>query len=315
MTTAELLASPEAWLSLATLTGMEIVLGIDNIVFITILCGRLPDHLEHKARRIGIGVALFSRLLLLFAISWIVHLTDPIGNVLGLFTIPFSGRDAILFGGGVFLVGKATHEIYENVEHPGQQSDLEIDENAGPTGQDVRKLMASILAQVIVLDIVFSLDSVITAVGMVDEVSIMATAMIIAVGVMMVFAGPVGDFVQDNPSVRILALAFLVLIGTMLVMEGMGQHVSKGYIYAAMGFSLSVELVNLRRLKKLKAAAAVPATDGDAVELIEARAKIRGAQRAITALAARASMDVRSKLTQASDALDTAADHLEPESA
>lgn len=250
-----LLANPETWLSLATLTGMEIILGIDNIVFITILCGRLPRSHELKARRIGIGIALVSRLMLLGAISWIVHLVDPIGEVLGLFTIPFSGRDAILFGGGVFLVGKATHEIYENVERPDLIENPHIeDEKPEASDKEVGKLMASILLQVIVLDVVFSLDSVITAVGMVDEVSIMAAAMIIAVGVMIVFARRVGDFVQDNPSVRILALAFLVLIGTMLVMEAMGQHVSKGYIYAAMGFSLTVELVNLRRLKKIKAA-------------------------------------------------------------
>lgn len=253
----ELLTSPEAWLSLATLTGMEIVLGIDNIVFITILCGRLPPEYEVKARRIGIGIALISRLILLFFISWIVGLTEPIGDVLGLFEIPFSGRDAILFCGGVFLVGKATHEIYENVEHPDDLRDPDIEEvEVVEDEASVRKLMTSIMIQVVLLDVVFSLDSVITAVGMVDEIAIMAAAMIIAVGVMLVFAGPVGDFVQKNPSVRILALAFLVLIGTMLIMEGMGQHVSKGYIYAAMGFSLSVELVNLRRLKKLKAAAA-----------------------------------------------------------
>lgn len=249
----ESLHDPQTYLSLATLTGMEIILGIDNIVFITILCGRLPSEYERTARRIGIGIALVSRLALLFAISWIIGLTEPIGEVLGLFTIPFSGRDAILFGGGVFLIGKATHEIYVNVELPDKHEDPRVSGAHEPVDpEQVAKLFAGILLQVVFLDVVFSLDSVITAVGMVDEVWIMATAMIIAVVVMIVFAGPVGDFVQKNPSVRILALAFLVLIGVMLVMEGMGQHVSKGYIYAAMGFSLVVELVNLRRLKKAK---------------------------------------------------------------
>lgn len=247
----ELLKDPETFLSLATLTGMEIVLGIDNIVFITILCGRLPAEYEKNARRAGIAVALVSRLGLLFAISWIIGLTEPIGEILGLFTIPFSGRDAILFGGGVFLIGKATHEIYVNVELPDKHEDPRVSGvHAAADVKKVRKMFVTILLQVVFLDIVFSLDSVITAVGMVDHVSIMAAAMIIAVGVMIAFAGPVGDFVQKTPSIRILALAFLVLIGVMLVMEGTGQHISKGYIYAAMGFSLAVELVNLRRLKK-----------------------------------------------------------------
>lgn len=249
----ELLKEPETYLSLATLTGMEIILGIDNIVFITILCGRLPGEYEVTARRIGIAVALVSRLLLLFAIGWIIGLTEPIGEFLGLFTVPFSGRDAILFGGGVFLIGKATHEIYVNVELPDKHDDPRVSgahEAVDPA--KVSKLFATIIVQILFLDLVFSLDSVITAVGMVDEIAIMAVAMIIAVIIMLIFAGPVGNFVQNNPSVRILALAFLVLIGVMLVMEGMGQQVSKGYIYAAMGFSLTVELVNLRRLKKMK---------------------------------------------------------------
>ncbi len=251
----EQLSDPEVWVSLLTLTGMEIVLGIDNIVFITILCGRLPGDFEVKARRIGIAIALVSRLALLFAISWVMGLTANI-EIFG-HTLPFSGRDAILLLGGVFLIGKATHEIYVNVELPDKHDDPRVSgELAAVDRKEVGKAFAHILVQVMFLDIVFSLDSVITAVGMVDHVWIMATAMIVAVGVMLVFAGPVGDFVQKNPSVRILALAFLVLIGVMLVMEGMGQHVSKGYIYAAMGFSLSVELVNLRRLKKSKALAA-----------------------------------------------------------
>jgi predicted tellurium resistance membrane protein TerC len=235
---------------------MEIVLGIDNIVFVTILCGRLPRELETKARRIGIGLALFARLALLFAISWVMGLTKPIGFLQSM-GIEFSGRSAILLGGGIFLIGKATHEIYTNVELPeGHEEDEARAQGEDTQAESPKKLFWMIMAQIIALDIVFSLDSVITAVGMADDIEIMAVAMIIAVGIMLVFAGPIGDFVQDNPSVKILALAFLVLIGSMLVMESMGQHVSKGYIYAAMGFSLSVELVNLRRLKRMKAARA-----------------------------------------------------------
>ena len=248
-------SDPAVYVSLLTLTLMEIVLGIDNIVFITILCGKLPESVEHKARRLGIGLALISRLGLLFALSWVMRLTKPLIEA---GTIPFvdhafSGRDLILLGGGIFLIGKATHEIYENVENPEVDSveeaalasqDPEVD------SKDVKKAFTSIMIQVIILDIVFSLDSVITAVGMAKHVPVMAAAMLIAVGVMLIFAGPVGDFVQRNPSVRILALAFLVLIGVMLVVEGMGGHVSKGYIYSAIGFSLLIEMINLRRHKK-----------------------------------------------------------------
>lgn len=248
-------SDPAVYVSLLTLTLMEIVLGIDNIVFITILCGKLPPEFEHKARRIGIAIALISRLGLLFALSWVMSLTKP------LFTLmahDFSGRDLILIGGGIFLIGKATHEIYENVEHPEVEKkeleDASADEYALSPPEagkpDVKRQFIGILIQIIILDIVFSLDSVITAVGMAKHISIMGTAMVIAVVVMLIFAGPVGDFVQKNPSVRILALAFLVLIGAMLLAEGMGQHVSKGYIYSAIGFSLFVEFVNLRRQKK-----------------------------------------------------------------
>lgn len=245
-------AEPATWISLATLSLMEIVLGIDNIVFITILCGKLPPSHEQRARRLGIGIALVSRLALLGALSWVMQLTQP------LFTMPiwdksFSGRDLILVFGGLFLIGKATHEIYENVEHPevegindpGQES-----KGAEVSAEDVSSAMARIMVQVIILDIVFSLDSVITAVGMAQHLSVMVVAMVLAVVIMLIFAGPVGDFVQKNPSVRILALAFLVLIGVMLLVDGMGQHVSKGYIYSAIAFSLLVELVNLRRRKK-----------------------------------------------------------------
>jgi len=265
------LLQPEAIVSLLTLTLMEIVLGIDNIIFITILCGRLPDHLEHKARRIGIGIALVSRIVLLLALSWVMKLTTPIFSLSWIFgdvfailgegfnaviMREFSGRDLILIFGGLFLIGKATHEIYVNVEHPEEESLEHAEGEAGKAkdvrSEDVTGQLVSIFVQVLILDVVFSLDSVITAVGMAKHIEIMAAAMIIAVIVMMIFAGPVGDFVQRNPSVRILALAFLVLIGVMLLVEGMGGHVSKGYIYSAIGFSLLVEVFNLRRNRKAR---------------------------------------------------------------
>lgn len=245
----ELFSRPETYLSLLTLAVMEIILGIDNIVFITILCGKLPEEYEHKIRRIGIALALVSRLGLLFAINLVMGLTENI-NIFDV-ELPFSGRGAILMGGGLFLIMKATHEIYEEVEID-EEEEVSLDGDKAVSEKSAKGAVAAILAQVIVMDIVFSLDSVITAVGMVDEIEIMVVAMIIAVGVMIIFANPVGDFVQNNASVRVLALSFLVLIGTMLVMEGAGQHVNKGYIYAAMGFSLMVEFVNLRRMKKRK---------------------------------------------------------------
>lgn len=235
----ELLTSPEAWVALLVLTAMEIVLGIDNIVFITILTGRLPKERQLNARRLGIGAALISRILLLLGINWVIHLKTTLFT----FIVPWSGKDLILFSGGLFLLYKATREIYENVEHPEEDNGSHGFDAPEATG--TRKL-GPIIAQVMVLDVVFSLDSVITAVGMAEHIEIMVFAVLAAVVVMLIFAGPVGDFVQNNPSVRVLALAFLVLIGAMLVMEGTGQHVSKGYIYAAMGFSLFVQLLNMR---------------------------------------------------------------------
>ncbi len=237
----ELLSDPETYVSLLVLSVMEIVLGIDNIVFITILCGRLPKAQQLGARRLGLAVALISRLGLLSVISWVMRLDET------LFTLvrPFSGKDLILVGGGLFLLYKATHEIFVNVEHPGQNKD-EVVHDAERVQAAGRGLYAGIILQVMLLDIVFSLDSVITAVGMAKHIPIMIIAMIIAVIVMMVFAGPVGDFIERHPSVRVLALAFLVLIGVMLMAEGTGAHVSKGYVYSAMGFSLFVQILNLR---------------------------------------------------------------------
>ena len=219
--------------SLLTLTAMEIVLGIDNVVFIAILTGRLPAHQQPLARRLGIGLALIIRIGLLFAISWIMSLTRPFTSVLG---HPISGRDLILLLGGFFLIGKATWEIYDKVE---------VEHAAGGSGAG-RAAFVSVIAQILVLDVVFSLDSVITAVGMANHLWVMVAAMVIAMVVMLVSANPVSGFVERHPSVKILALSFLLLIGVMLVAEGMGSHMEKGYIYTAMAFSLFVELLNLR---------------------------------------------------------------------
>ena len=231
------LSTPDVWLALLSLTSLEIVLGIDNIVFIAILSARLPEEKQETAYRLGLGAALVSRLALLGAINWVMQLEADILHLLG---NGFSGRDLILLGGGLFLLAKATHEIYEKTE--GEQ-----EEEAGG-GKSAS--MVSTVAQIMVLDIVFSLDSVITAVGMADEFWVMATAMIIAVLIMLFFAKRIGDFVNAHPSMKILALSFLLLIGVLLTAEGLGQHIPKGYIYFAMGFSLVVELINMRIRKK-----------------------------------------------------------------
>jgi predicted tellurium resistance membrane protein TerC len=233
------LLRPEALLSLLTLSLMEIVLGIDNIVFISILVGKLPADQQKRGRNLGLTLALLIRLGLLGAIKWIMGLTATLFSVGG---HDVTGQRLILLGGGLFLVGKSTHEIYEKLEGEEAHS-----ATAGGTGK-----FGVILAQILLLDIVFSLDSVITAVGMAQHFSVMATAMVIAVGVMLLFAGAVGDFVNRHPSMKILALSFLLLIGVMLIAEGAGQHVSKGYIYFAMAFSLLVEVLNMRFRKKQK---------------------------------------------------------------
>ncbi|MBI2525438.1 MAG: TerC family protein [Candidatus Rokubacteria bacterium] len=223
----------DAIVALVTLTAMEIVLGIDNVVFIAILTGRLPTGQQALARRLGLALALVIRIGLLFAISWMMGLTAPFVSVLG---HPVSGRDLILLGGGLFLIGKATWEVYDKLEA----------EHVETASAGQRTALLWVLAQILLLDIVFSLDSVITAVGMASQVSIMVVAMVLAMLVMLVSAGPIGGFVERHPSVKILALAFLLLIGVMLVAEGMGTHVEKGYLYFAMAFSLFVELLNLR---------------------------------------------------------------------
>lgn len=228
----------EMLISLLALVLMEIVLGIDNIVFIAVVAGKLPKALESKARTIGLSIALLMRVLLLFGITYVMGFTKPIFT---LFDHAFSGRDLILLAGGMFLVGKATHEIFEKVEAPGSD---------GPKAISHASLKMAIL-QIVVLDLVFSLDSVITAVGMVKELWMMITAVVIAMVIMLAFSGTVSRFINKHPSLVILALSFLVLIGVMLVAEGMGQHINRGYIYFAMFFSLSVEFVNMRmRLRR-----------------------------------------------------------------
>jgi predicted tellurium resistance membrane protein TerC len=233
---AELLTSDNL-LALLTLSLLEIVLGIDNIVFLSIVTAKLPRQQQPLGRRVGLALALGMRIALLLAISWVMGLTRPLFSVLG---HAVSGRDLILLGGGLFLIGKATWEIYDKLE-------VQHDEAGRPGG---RAALAMVLVQVMLLDLVFSLDSVITAVGMANSVTVMIVAMVLAMLVMLVSVGAVSGFVERHPSVKILALAFLLLIGVMLVAEGMGTHVEKGYIYAAMAFSLFVELLNLRYRKK-----------------------------------------------------------------
>ena len=228
----------ETWLSLLTLTAMEIVLGIDNIVFLSILTGRLPAAERPKARRLGLVGALGTRLLLLLTLNWLMGLTTPLVHVMHR---GFSGRDLILGGGGVFLIGKATHEIHGRLD----AAEANDSQPAGKTSG-----LFAVLVQIALLDVVFSLDSVVTAVGMAPQVAVMIAAMCLAVGVMMVFAGAVSDFITRHPTMKMLALSFLLLIGVLLCAEAMGQHVDKAMIYFAMGFSFAVELLNLRSRKQ-----------------------------------------------------------------
>ncbi len=226
------IAEPQVWISLGTLTVLEVVLGIDNVVFISILAGKLPPDQQDKARRIGLALAMAMRIALLFSLGWIMRLTQPMLTVFGQ---EISGRDLILITGGLFLLGKSTHEIHQK---------LEGDE--GGSSPRVHPSFGSVLVQIMLLDVVFSLDSVITAVGMADRIAVMIAAVVIAVGLMMVFAGPISRFVEKHPTVKILALSFLLLIGMTLVAEGFDQHIPKGYIYFAMAFSVLVEILNQR---------------------------------------------------------------------
>ncbi|GMU61151.1 MAG: membrane protein [Myxococcaceae bacterium] len=239
-------AHPATWTALVSLTAMEVVLGIDNLVFISILTGRLPDAQRRLVTRIGVGGALVMRVGLIFAISWIMQLTRVLFTVAG---HGFTGRHLVLLLGGLFLIVKATNEIYVKVEHK------DDDDDASRPRRQARGA-AGAIAQIIAIDLIFSLDSVITAVGMVDDVPVMVIAMMVAVLSMLVFAGGIGKFVEKHPSMKILALSFLLLIGVLLVAESLGQQVSKGYIYFAMGFSLLVELLNLRFRSKVRVAPA-----------------------------------------------------------
>jgi predicted tellurium resistance membrane protein TerC len=229
----EIWSRPETWVSLATLSAMEVVLGIDNIVFLTILAGKLPPARQPLARRLGLATALLTRLALLFAISWLMGLTADLFAVLGK---GFSGRDLILGAGGLFLIAKATFEIHDKLEARHAE--------AGAPGAEVS--FGWVLLQIALLDVVFSLDSVITAVGMARHLEVMVAAMFLAVGVMLVFAGGIARFVERHPTVKMLALAFLILIGVMLVADALGRHIPRGYVYFAMAFSLAVEMLNLR---------------------------------------------------------------------
>lgn len=238
----EWLADPQAWIALATLTALEIVLGIDNIIFISILVSRLPKHQQQSARIIGLSLAMITRILLLLSLAWVMGLTEPLFHVL---EYPISGRDLILLGGGFFLLAKSTHEIHASLEG---EDDATATENVGKRG--ARGAFISILIQIAIIDIVFSLDSVITAVGMANHVPVMVLAIVIAVLVMMLAARPISDFVDRHPTIKMLALSFLILVGFALMGEGLGLHIPKGYIYVAMAFSLAVEMLNIRLRKK-----------------------------------------------------------------
>lgn len=236
-------AEPQAWVALATLAGIEIVLGIDNIIFISILVARLPEERRNLARTLGLMAAMVTRLGLLFSLAWIMKLTDPVVNLAGR---GISGRDMILLAGGLFLLWKSVHEIHSSLEGTEHETTTTAAGSASFVG---------VLAQIAVIDIVFSLDSVITAVGMVDDIAVMVSAIVITVGVMLFAARPIGDFVDRHPTIKILALAFLIVVGVALVADGLGFHIPKGYIYFAMAFSMGVEMLNLRM--RAKSAAAV----------------------------------------------------------
>ena len=230
------MTSGEGWIALLTLTILEIVLGIDNIVFISILAGKLPSEMRARARRVGLSLAMLIRIGLLLSITWVMGLTAPLFTVL---SEAISGRDLILLVGGLFLLGKSTYEIHDKLEgHEGRAS------------EKVAASFAGVIVQILLLDIVFSLDSVITAVGMADDVAVMVIAVVLAVGVMLVSAGAISDFVEGHPTVKMLALSFLLLIGAALIAEGLDQHIPKGYIYFAMAFSVFVEMLNLRLRRK-----------------------------------------------------------------
>ena len=243
----ETLADPQIWIALGTLTFLEIVLGVDNIIFISILAGKLRTEEQARARRLGLLLAMLMRIALLCSLSWVVRLTAPLFTLLG---HEISGRDLILLLGGLFLIAKSTYEIHDKLEG-----------ETGHASAQVAASFVSVLVQIMLLDMVFSLDSVITAVGMADQLWVMVAAVVISVGIMMLAAEPIGAFVHRHPTVKMLALSFLLLIGFSLVLEGFGQHIPKGYIYFAMGFSVFVEMINLR----LRAAIGPPSRFASAI--------------------------------------------------
>lgn len=252
----ELLSDPQTWIALATLTALELVLGIDNIIFISILVDKLPKERQEVARRLGLFAAMFMRIGLLMVLAWIVGMVEP------LFNLPFlergiSGRDLILIGGGLFLIWKSTGEIHGSLEG----------EEEAHGGGKAKAAFGAVILQIMIIDLVFSLDSIITAVGMVDDVRIMIGAVIASVGLMMLFAGPIGRFVSNHPTIKMLALSFLVVVGVVLVAEGFGHHVPKGYIYFAMAFSLGVEMMNIKMRRKsaskVKLRQQIPGSSGD----------------------------------------------------
>jgi predicted tellurium resistance membrane protein TerC len=234
------LTDPSAWISLLTLTILEIVLGVDNIIFISILAGKLPAEQQAKARTIGLMLALITRVILLASIFWLTKLTTPLFH-LPVLNHGFSGKDLVLLGGGLFLLWKSVHEIHGNLEGEEQEK-----------SSRVRATMSSVIGQIVVIDIVFSLDSVITAVGLAQKIGVMITAVVIAMGVMLIAAGAISDFVNKHPTIKMLALSFLLLVGVVLVADGLGHHIEKGYIYFAMAFSFGVEMLNMKMKAKAK---------------------------------------------------------------
>ena len=231
-----LLSDPQAWIAFVTLTALELVLGIDNVIFISILVDKLPRERRESARRLGLFMAMFMRIGLLLVLAWIIGLVQPLFTLLGR---PLSGRDLILISGGLFLIWKSTGEIHQALE--GEE---------GQTSGAVKATFTAVILQIMVVDMVFSLDSIITAVGMVEQVAVMIAAVVASVGLMMLFAGVIGRFVSDHPTIKMLALSFLLLVGVLLIAEGLGQHVPKGYVYFAMAFSVAVEMLNIRLRKR-----------------------------------------------------------------
>jgi predicted tellurium resistance membrane protein TerC len=232
----EMLSDPQIWIAFATLTALELVLGIDNIIFISILVDKLPPAQREVGRRLGLFMAMFMRIGLLLTLFWIVRMTEPLFTIMD---YGFSGRDLVLIAGGLFLIWKSVGEIHESMEGV-----------EGSASAAVKATFAAVILQIMILDLVFSLDSIITAVGMVDQIGVMIAAVVASVGLMMFFAGPIGRFVSRHPTIKMLALAFLVVVGVVLVAEGFGHHVPKGYVYSAMAFSLLVEMLNIRMRKR-----------------------------------------------------------------